>query len=105
MNTQVPLPITNVEVFPLRERTGKLMGYARVLIADQLQLTGLRIFDGSKGLFVSYPNDPYHKGEEYRQIFFPTTGAFRSAVEEAVLQKYEHMINDPFYLVGGEEDA
>lgn len=82
------IEVSNVQVYPIREPKGKMRAFARVLLGDQLQLTGLRVFDGSKGLFVSYPNDPYHKGEDYRQIFFPTTGDLREAIEQAVLEEY-----------------
>ena len=80
--------ISHVQVYPIREPKGKMRAFARVLLGNQLQLTGLRVFDGTKGLFVSYPNDPYHKGEDYRQLFFPTSGELRDAIEKAVLEEH-----------------
>ena len=58
--TKIPatLTVTHCQVFPLKETMGKTRAFARVVINEQLQLTGLRIIDGSNGLFVSYPNDP-----------------------------------------------
>lgn len=85
---QSSFEVTHVQVYPIREPKGKMKAFARVLLGDQLQLTGLRVFDGSKGLFVSYPNDPYHKGEDFRQLFFPTTGELRTMIESAVLEEY-----------------
>lgn len=82
------LPITAIQVFPLKETIGKTQGFARVVIADQLQLTGLRIIDGVSGLFVAYPNDPSYKGDDYKCIFYPLTRELREAIEEAVLIKF-----------------
>ena len=81
------LPITLIQVFPLMETLGKTQGYARVVVADQLQLTGLRIIDGASGLFVAYPNNPHYKGDDYT-IFYPITKDLRDAIEEAVLIKF-----------------
>lgn len=91
MTTAQPvlLPITTVQVFPISNPKGKLLAFARILIADQLLLTSLRVYQGSQGLFVSYPNDPMHTGEDYRQVFYPTTREFRELVEKTVLDEYE----------------
>lgn len=84
------MEVSNVQVYPIREPKGKMRAFARVLLNDQLQLTGLRVFDGSKGLFVSYPNDPYYKGEDYRQLFFPTSPDLRDTIEKAILAEYQN---------------
>lgn len=80
--------ITHIQVYPVREPKGKLRAFARVLLGDQLQLTGLRVYDGANGLFVSYPNDPAHKGEDYKQLFYPVTRELRDAIEKQVLAEY-----------------
>lgn len=85
------LTVTQVQVFPIHEPVGKLMGFAHVLINDQLLLTSLRIYAGTKRLFVSYPNDPAHKGEDYRQLYYPVTKELRDLIEEKVLEDYERM--------------
>jgi stage V sporulation protein G len=65
------------------------MAHARVLLNDQIQLTSLRLYDGADGLFVSYPNDPTCKADDYRQIFYPITRELRDAIELAVIKEYE----------------
>jgi len=88
------LKVTHTQVFLLKEPVGKTRALARVVLNDQLHLTGLRIMDGASGLFVSYPNDPSYKGEDYRSIFYPVTKALREHIEEEVLKSYEIAIND-----------
>lgn len=82
------LKVTNLQVYPVREPQGKLRAFVRCLLNDQIQLTGLKIYDGSQGLFVSYPNDPTHKGEDYRQLFYPITRPLRDEIEKAALAEY-----------------
>lgn len=86
-----PLVATQVQVFPMRDAIGKTRALARVVLNDQLQLTGLRIMDGFMGLFVSYPNDPSYKGEDYRSIFYPITKELREHIETVVLAKYAEL--------------
>ncbi len=83
------LAVTNVQVYPIKESLGKTRAFARVVVNDQLQPTGLRVMDGSNGLFVSYPNDPSYKGEDYRSIYYPLTKEFREHVEHCVLEKFQ----------------
>jgi stage V sporulation protein G len=82
------IEITNVQVFPMKETNGKLRAFARVLLNDELQLTGLRIYEGANGLFVAYPNDPSYKGEDYRQLFYPVTRELRDSIENACVEKF-----------------
>ena len=64
------------------------------VLEDQLQLTGLRVYEGAKGLFVSYPNNLSYKGEEYHQIYYPVTGDLRAAIEKAILAEYETAVKE-----------
>mgnify|MGYP003631218815 CR=1 FL=1 len=83
------IKITLVQVFPIKEsHGGKLKAFARVCLADSLQLTGLRVYEGTHGLFVSYPNDPNYAGEDYKQIFYPVTRELRTHIEETILTEY-----------------
>jgi stage V sporulation protein G len=45
--------------------------------------------DGEYGLFVSYPNDPFYKGDDYRNIYNPITRKLREHIENCVLEKYQ----------------
>lgn len=88
------LEVTSVQVYPVKASSGKTKALARVVLMDQLQLTNLRVIEGSNGVFVGYPNDPSHKGEDYRQLFYPVTAALRNEIERVVLEKYEAVISE-----------
>lgn len=87
------LEVTHVQIFPILGSEGKLKAFARILLNDQIQLTSLRVYDGTRGLFVSYPNDPAHKGEDYRQLFFPVSKELRDEIEDVVLAGYNLVVN------------
>lgn len=82
--TQINLSLTNPD-------QGKLKAIARINLDDQLTLTGLRVYEGANGLFVSYPNDPNYKGEDYRQLYYPISKDLRMHIEEKVLEAYYAM--------------
>ena len=85
------LAVTQVQVFPFKDDSslGHLKGLAQVVLNDQLVIRGLRIMDGLNGLFVSYPMDPFYKGEDFRSIVNPITRQLREHVENCVLEKYQ----------------
>jgi len=88
------LTCTSVQVYPCKESSGKTKAFARATINDQLQLTGLRVVDGSNGFFVSYPLDPSYKGEDYHSIYYPINKELREHIEQCVLEKYQEVISN-----------
>ena len=85
------LAVTNVQVYPFKEgpSLGHLKGLATVCLNDQFLVRGLRVMDGVNGLFVSYPNDPFYKGEDFRSICFPMSRQLREHIENCVLERYQ----------------
>jgi stage V sporulation protein G len=85
------LSVTASSVYPVKQPKGKLRAFARVILNDQIQLTSLRVYEGANGLFVSYPNDPNHKGDDYKQLYYPVTKDLREEIEGAVLEKLQSL--------------
>lgn len=88
------LAVTQVQVLPFKEgpSLGHIKGLATIVLNDQFEVRGLRIMDGENGLFVSYPLDPFFKGEEYKNICYPITSQLRRHIENCVLEKYQAAI-------------
>ena len=87
------LRITGVKVFPFKEgpSLGHLRGLAEIVFNGVLDVRGLRIMEGCNGLFVSYPLDPFYKGEDFRSIVCPLGGGLREYVESVVLGKFREL--------------
>lgn len=85
------LAVTQVQVFSFKDgpSLGHLKGMAQVVLNDQFVIRGLRIMEGLNGLFVSYPVDPFYKGEDFRSIVNPITRQLREHIENCVLEKYQ----------------
>lgn len=88
------LAVTNVQVYPFRDEPslGHIKAVATVVLNDQFMIRGLRVMDGENGLFVSYPVDPFYKGECYRSVCNPVTRQLREHIENCVLEKYQACI-------------
>lgn len=86
------LAVTAVQVFPSDEQLGSIKATATVVLNDQLQIRGLRVIDGSNGLFVSYPMDPFYKGVDFRSVVCPITRQLCEHIENCVLEKYQACI-------------
>ena len=86
------LAVTQVRVFHFKEgpSLGHLKGLAEIIINDQLVVRGLRIMEGVNGLFVSYPLDPFYKGDDFRSICNPISRQLREHIENCVLDEYQH---------------
>ena len=85
------LAVTSVQVYPFKEgpSMGHIKGLASVVLNDQFLVRGLRVMDGVNGLFVSYPLDPFYKGEDFKSICNPITRQLREHIENCILEKYQ----------------
>ena len=88
------LAVTNVQVFPFKADVnhGPVKAMAQIVLNDQLVIRGLRVMDGANGLFVSYPFDPFFRGEGLRSVCNPITRQLREHIENCVLEKYQDTV-------------
>jgi len=95
--TSSAMQVTDCKVFPFHEgpSMGHIKAIASIILGDQFMIRGLRVMDGENGLFVSYPVDPFFKGDDFRTLCNPITRALREHIETAVLEKYQQSITTP----------
>lgn len=67
-----------------------IKGTASVNINKAFAVRGIKIMEGTNGLFISMPS--YKSGNEYKDICFPITPECRKQLNDAVLQAYEQAI-------------
>lgn len=76
------------KVWKVREfKKGKQLGYAMVLVADAMVVTGIRIFEGPNGRFVSMPQRKAPEG--YKDICYPMNKELREQLQAAVLKAFD----------------
>lgn len=67
---------------------GKLLGFASVNLGGVFAVNNIRIYDSSKGPFVSMPSTK-GKDDKYHDICCPTTKEMREALHGAILGAYQ----------------
>ena len=80
------MTISEVRITRL-ESDGKIRAMASVTFDECFVVTGLKVLEGSNGLFVSMPSRKLPDGT-YKDICFPVTRDTREAIQEAVLARY-----------------
>ena len=70
---------------------GTLRATATVNINNAFAIRGIKLMEGSKGLFVSMPSYKAGNGE-YKDICFPCTSESRKEFDQAVLNAYEQTL-------------
>ena len=88
------LAVTQVNVFVFKENasSGHIKALSSIVLNDQIQIKGWKVMDGENGLFVSPPNDPFYKGEDFRSLVMPITRQLREHIENCILEKYQAAI-------------
>lgn len=77
--------ITDVRIYEVNK--GKMLASASVTLDDTLVVTGFRVMDGSKGLFVANPSTQWSDGS-YHDTVFCLTKDGREEIEAAILNTY-----------------
>lgn len=82
------MKVTEVKVFPFKSKDSKVKAFASVTLDKVICITGIRVIEGSKGLFISFPQQ---KGsdEEYHDIVFPITKEGREGLQKKVIEAYK----------------
>ena len=78
---------------------GSVKAVASITLDSWFVVKNLRVVDGSKGLFVSMPQESYtdkNGDKKYSNIFFPVTNAARSALQDAVLKAYSQYMDQQY---------
>lgn len=66
----------------------KMKGSASVIIDDCFKITGIKIIEGSNGLFLSMPSRKLKDGAN-RDIVYPINSETRKLFNDVILTEYE----------------
>jgi stage V sporulation protein G len=78
----------DVRVYPLDEPKGNTLAFANVGVEDLAAISGIRVVNSEKGLFVTMPQSKDKNGE-YHDIAFPINSDLRKELNYAVLAEYD----------------
>ena len=81
-------PKIDVRVYPQDKPDNTTKAFATITVDDMIAIKGIRVVEGSKGLFVTMPQSRDHEGK-YHDLAFPVTADLRKAMNEAVINEYK----------------
>lgn len=90
------IEISEVNIFPSKSpnKNSKVVAFARVILNECFVITGIKVINGSKGLFIAFPQD-YNKSKgKGFDIVYPMDGALRTYFNELVVGKYEDVLRE-----------
>ena len=83
------MKVTRVKIF---EGKGNILANMNITLDDCLAINGIKVIEGTKGRFISFPQTSYkdkHGNTQYRDIVFPCTKEARAALDRVLMKKYE----------------
>lgn len=89
-NTAPAVPKYDVKIRSIRPE-GSCKATASVNVYGDFAVRGIKIVEGSKGLFISMPNYKAGNGE-YKDICFPCTKEAKAEFDRAVLDAYQQTL-------------
>jgi len=96
--------ITEVRVFPQASKENKLCAFANITFDGCFVVRGLKVLEGTKGLFVVMPSRKV-KGDDYRDVAHPITAEFKDYIQQEVLKAYElYVEHQPLAQSLGDDD-
>lgn len=85
--------ITNIRISPINNEKSNCCAMVSVTLANVFCISGIKIVDGSKGLFVSMPSAKNKKGE-WHDICYPITKEFRKVMRDSILNAFDALQED-----------
>lgn len=83
------MKVTRVKIY---EGRGKILANMNITIDDSLAINGIKVIEGTKGRFITFPQTSYTDKDgntQYRDIVFPCTKESRAALDKVLMKKYE----------------
>lgn len=83
------MKVTRVKIFVGK---GNILANMNITLDDCLAVNGIKVIEGSKGRFISFPQTSYKDkagNTQYRDIVFPCTKEARAALDRVLMKKYE----------------
>jgi stage V sporulation protein G len=73
---------------------GKLKAYVTVTFDDSFVVHNVKIIEGENGVFIAMPSRKTKSGE-YKDVAHPINTAFRTELQDKILEAYGKMSDSP----------
>lgn len=79
------MKVTEVKIFNVNK--DNLKAFASITFDECFVVTGIKVLEGSKGLFIGMPSQKTSDGE-YKDVVFPINKETRDFLSKVILDKY-----------------
>lgn len=79
--------ITDIRISPIHSKKSNCRAMVSVTLANVFCISGIKIMDGSKGLFVAMPSAK-NRQDEWHDICYPITKEFRKVLSNSILNAF-----------------
>jgi DNA-binding cell septation regulator SpoVG len=94
----------DVRTYPILEPKNNVVAFASVTIDNAIAINGLRVVEGSNGLFAQMPQTRDNKGN-FRDVAFPVTKELRQQLNDAVVNQYAADISSVMNQIKDRQNA
>lgn len=95
MSTKISedLSITEVQIWPVRNPEGsRIKAMVSITFNNTLRVNGLKIIEGAKGLFLSYPSEKKPGSDQWFPMVMVVNRQDNEAIQVAVLKNFGGLV-------------
>lgn len=86
--------VTDIAVWPVRDpQASRVKAMVNITFNDCLRVSGCRIIEGAKGLFLSFPSQKKPGTDTFVQLFFPINRLFAEDLQNKVIKRFKEITN------------
>ena len=85
--------ISDIRIFPINNKKSNCCAMVSITLANVFCISGIKIMDGSRGLFVAMPSAK-NKKDEWHDICYPITKEFRKVMSDSILNAFDSLQED-----------
>lgn len=77
-----------IKIYKIKSEKSKIKAMVSLAFDKVFVVTGVKIIEGSKGLFVAFPSYKTSDGT-YKDIAYPLNKEYRENMSKAIIEKYK----------------
>lgn len=87
------IEVTDIQVWPLRNRdASRIKAMVSITYNHALRVSGCKLIDGAKGLFLSYPSEKKPGSDKYYPLFCVLERGISDKIQTQVIERYTNLI-------------
>lgn len=87
------LSLTEVQIWPVRNpQASRVKAMASITFNGALRVTGCKIVEGAKGLFLAYPSEKKPGTDQFFPLFHPVDRTLSDRIQHEVLTRFQAQV-------------